>query len=778
MKKIIALLVLVTAIVLAFTSCELLNYLPEDLISGLIPSTPNTNHEHVYGEWETKTPANCEDAEVEVRKCACGTEETREGDAALGHTAASISAVINKENAMQGDVVSVSDITVTAHCSCGKDYTVTEGVTLENAELAIVGENTVTVKLGELSATVTVVAAKPSYVLNGTIVADTYVFSDYKNNNYVDRETMGTHSGSFRVFLKYNFSNILANDKFINNLDNAKVQFTFTVVEEAYTDETAYSFGGFIPGPGVSDVDFSVITWNSVRPGGDYTDLDWANAVYMIDQAVGSHHVSYADGVLTLTFTYDQIKDFIDEDGNAIFTLRAKQSKVKISSMEGVAAPTVSVLINDEHLHAFDEKVADEKYFVSANCGEPTYYHKSCTCGEAGPTMFNDGVVNEHKFGNWEVIDAATCTADGKKQRTCTLCADGVEEEPISSLGHTAGTEWLHDESNHWNLCVNGCGEEMNKAAHSGGNATETEQATCETCGVKYGGYADHVHNYSNWESVSPATCDKDEVLYRKCNCGAEETMIGFKAFGHDMQTKYDETNHWTECAHNCGKSTEAIAHFGGEATTTEQATCEGCGQLYGNLLPEGPKEVTVNGTILQDTYINNSTSNNQSSKPTMGTKSDNFKVYLQYNLSDFLASASEEDKANAKVQFSFAVAEGSATDSTKVTLKSFTVSDFISGLDFSNDVITWSNVKSGNDYYALNWADKGKKLVEETPGDKVVIEDGMIYVTVDFSAIEKYIDANGNILIAMATNTSGLKIASMENTSYAAPAVKVTYTK
>ena len=69
-------------------------------------------------------------------------------------------------------------------------------------------------------------------------------------------------------------------------------------------------------------------------------------------------------------------------------------------------------------------------------------------------------------------------------------------------------------------------------------------------------------------------------------------------------------------------------------------------------------------------------------------------------------------------------------------------------------------------------------KLVEETPGTNVIVENGMIHVTVDFSAIEQYIDANGNILIALATNTSGLKIASMENTTLAIPAVKVTYTK
>ena len=848
MKKIIALLVLVTAIVLAFTSCELLNYLPEDLISGLIPSTPNTNHEHVYGEWETKTPANCEDAEVEVRKCACGTEETREGDAALGHTVVSISAEYVKSAPMQGDVLVASDFTVSTHCHCGASAVVTEGVTLENATLANVGENTVTVNYGGFSTTVVVNAEKYSLTLNGTLVEDTYVSTDKKNDNYISRDTMGTNSSTFRVFFKFNFSNILANDAFVANKDNAKVQFTFTIVEGAYTEETTFSFGGFIPGEVVSNFDFADITWNTVRN----TDMDWANAIYPIDQAVGSHHVDFNETTLTLTFTYDQIKDFIDADGNAIFTFRAKQSGVKISSKEGASAPAVKVIVDDTHLHAFDQRIESEEYFISANCDEPTYYFKSCRCGEHGDDYFKTETINEHKFGNWDVITSATCTETGKQQRTCTLCENGIEEEDIPVLGHeydeeitpptcneagyttytcirgdhtytgnevnakghTSNNVWDGNDSYHWNNCVD-CGTQMNSATHNGGTATETEQAICETCNKPYGGLASHVHNHSAvvtpptcteagyttytcgcgdvytadetpasghafgaWEVVHPATCEGDELLIHHCDCGESETGTGSAAFGHDMQTKYDETNHWTECAHNCGKSTEAIAHFGGEATTTEQATCEGCGQPYGNLLPEGPKEVTVNGTILDDTYINSSTSNNMNEKDSMGTYNNSFKIYLKYNLSDFLATASEEDKANAKVQFSFAITEGSATDSTKVTLKSFTVSDLISRLDFSNDVITWSNVKSGKDYYALNWADKGKKLVEETPGDKVVIEDGMIYVTVDFSAIEKYIDANGNILIAMATNTSGLKIASMENTSYAAPAVKVTYTK
>ena len=790
MKKFLLILVSLVLLVSLCSCAEVIDGILCDLLG------VTNSHEHSFGEWETKTSATCESAEVEVRKCQCGEEETREGDAALGHTAVSISAVCNKTNAMQGEALSASDITVTATCSCDATFTVTEGVALENANLENVGENTVTVKFGDLSCEVIVVATKPSYVLNGTIVADTYVSSDAKNSNYIDRESMGTNSSNFRVFLKYNFSDILANDKFLNNKDNAKVQFTFTVVEEAYTDETAFTFGGFIPGAGVSDVDFSVITWNSVRTGGDYTGLDWGNAVYMIDQAVGSHHVSYADGVLTLTFTYGQIKDFIDEDGNAIFTLRAKQSKVKISSMEGTAAPTVSVIINDEHLHAFDEKVIDEKYFVSDNCGEETYYYKSCACGEAGVTMFKDGVVNEHSFGDWTVIDAATCTADGKKQRTCTLCTDGVEEEILPALGHEAGTEWLNDDSNHWNLCANGCGEVMNKSAHSGGNATETEQATCETCGVKYGGFADHVHAFTEWESISPATCDKDEVLYRKCNCGVEETKTGVAALGHDVQTKFDENNHWTECVHNCGLSTEAVAHFGGTATETEKATCEGCGQPYGELKVE-EKEVTVNGAIVEDTYVTsdggNGSKNFSDKTENNCNNAKNFRPLFKFNLANVLNDANF-NKNTAKVSFTFGVSTGAdllTGESTKYNVYGFLPGEGVSDVDFTT--VTWNTNKADGTYSKLYRKDTNENcvfLTQNTLYADLAIEvsitevDGKTYITytLDYSAIEQLIcteagDTYGYLVMGFDFNQT-IKFASMENTNYAAPVVKVTYSK
>ena len=53
----------------------------------------------------------------------------------------------------------------------------------------------------------------------------------------------------------------------------------------------------------------------------------------------------------------------------------------------------------------------------------------------------------------------------------------------------------------------------------------------------------------------------------------------------HKYEIKYDENNHWHGCA--CGEAFELEEHFGGQATTTEKAICEVCGQSYGGLAPE-----------------------------------------------------------------------------------------------------------------------------------------------------------------------------------------------
>ena len=116
----------------------------------------------------------------------------------------------------------------------------------------------------------------------------------------------------------------------------------------------------------------------------------------------------------------------------------------------------------------------------------------------------------------------------------------------VEEHAHDFAGEWKTDGTHHWHECS--CGEIDTKATHSGGEATTTEKAKCEICGASYGELKapDHVHEATD-------------------------------------EWKYDATYHWHECL--CGAPYEKVAHSGGEATTTQKAICEECGQEYGELL-------------------------------------------------------------------------------------------------------------------------------------------------------------------------------------------------
>ena len=74
---------------------------------------------------------------------------------------------------------------------------------------------------------------------------------------------------------------------------------------------------------------------------------------------------------------------------------------------------------------------------------------------------------------------------------------------------HEFGTDWVYDETHHWHECA--CGSFDEKVAHSGGEATETEQAVCEVCGQPYGKLKEPVDEYTHittveeWLTLIPA---------------------------------------------------------------------------------------------------------------------------------------------------------------------------------------------------------------------------------------------------------------------------------
>lgn len=386
-------------------------------------------HDHSFGEWKTQTPANCGSAETQVRKCLCGETETQEGAPAIGHTFTSISAESKLEKPMATMTVQPSDLKVTGVCeTCGETVEITEGVVLENAKL-VLGENKITVKYGALSTTLTIQAAELNAILTGVVCDDTYISADKKDDEFTEKEKLGTNVTSFRAYLRTNLSDILANDLFLVNKEQAKVQLTLAITDGRVTDETTFTLKAYAPVAGITDVDFTELTWNNVDnkkdSTGAYSQLHWHNGTALVSDGVG-HNVSVENNNIVITLGYSQIADYIDTNGNILFAFATNTTGLKVASVENkdeVSRPALQVLLNDEHCHTYDQEVVQSKYMVSANCKEKATYYLSCLCGEAGTETFTHGGVIDHTFGKAVPEKANTCTEAGVKEHyRCKKC--------------------------------------------------------------------------------------------------------------------------------------------------------------------------------------------------------------------------------------------------------------------------------------------------------------------------------------------------------------------
>lgn len=202
---------------------------------------------------------------------------------------------------------------------------------------------------------------------------------------------------------------------------------------------------------------------------------------------------------------------------------------------------------------------------------------------------------------------------------------------------------YRYNETAHWYVCKNSalCTVKFNYQEHFGGNATCSNRAVCEACGIEYGDllghnmqyfdyvpetcttdghlpyyYCDRCDKYFGRETDSldtelnvfiipatghsmtkvdavPASCEADgNIEYYECgNCSklfsdadgkneitAADTVI--TATGHRYLTSwtFDSDSHWHKCA-VCGSADTIVPHVSsGEATETTAETCTICG--------------------------------------------------------------------------------------------------------------------------------------------------------------------------------------------------------
>ena len=145
---------------------------------------------------------------------------------------------------------------------------------------------------------------------------------------------------------------------------------------------------------------------------------------------------------------------------------------------------------------------------------------------------------NEEHTHNLTLVaaKAATCTTAGNSAYyTCDGCdkwfADATGSVEITdktsvkipALGHTTGTEWKSDDTNHWHECSR-CHDKKDEAAHDYGSDN-----VCDTCG--YYKTVPHTHNLT-LVAAKAATCTEGgKEAYYKCEgCGKfYEDVLGTK---------------------------------------------------------------------------------------------------------------------------------------------------------------------------------------------------------------------------------------------------------
>ena len=152
----------------------------------------------------------------------------------------------------------------------------------------------------------------------------------------------------------------------------------------------------------------------------------------------------------------------------------------------------------------------------------------------------------KHVYTPWQVDKQVTCTQNGHKKRTCTLCGV-VDGQDVPAPGHVYGT---------WTETVKAtCTKEGKKTA------------TCTVCGYKATQTVPKApHQFGEWKVVKEATCTEAGQETAVCKiCGHKETR-SLKKGGHQVETWKEITP--ATCTQE-GKETGVCAACGKKVTRT-----------------------------------------------------------------------------------------------------------------------------------------------------------------------------------------------------------------
>ena len=253
------------------------------------------------------------------------------------------------------------------------------------------------------------------------------------------------------------------------------------------------------------------------------------------------------------------------------------------------------------------------KFDVTAHSGGEATCKDKAVCSVC-KTAYGKLNASNHK-GNTYLKDQkeATCYEEGYTGDTyCSDCNVKIKDGTvIAKTSHNPASVWTTDATHHWKVCeVIGCGNLIDKAEHSGGEATCVAKAVCTVCGVQYG-------------ELDPDNHTHIEVRDTKAATEQEKGYTG-DTWCLDCNKKVAE-----------GKDIEKLEHKpvlvkAEEATAAKEGNikhyyCENCGKYYSDEAGtrEIAKEDTVVAKIAPKIIDGNNTKIDKSSKEPVSFRSD-----------------------------------------------------------------------------------------------------------------------------------------------------------
>lgn len=243
--------------------------------------------------------------------------------------------------------------------------------------------------------------------------------------------------------------------------------------------------------------------WEVVSGGITLADANSATTTFTMPASAVSVKATYKDAPHTHTYNQETVKPEAlktpaDCTRNAVY--------FKSCSCGAISTTDTFVAMNTALGHAYG---SDWKY------DSTNHWHECSRChdkkDEAAHDYDSDNVCDTCGYDktvphthNLTLVaaKAATCTTAGNSAYyTCDGCDKWFEDATgsveitdktsvkIPAPGHTAGTEWKSDDTNHWHDCtVAGCGViiESTKSAHTAGEWIVDTPATATTAGTKH----------------------------------------------------------------------------------------------------------------------------------------------------------------------------------------------------------------------------------------------------------------------------------------------------